>query len=307
MSPITSGANQAYLANLDKLQQQLNQSQAEVSSGLRVQQPADDPSAIAEILDVQAEISQNQQAQTNLSGVQSELQTADSALQNAVQAVESAVSLATQGANSTATATERTNLAQQVAGLQQTLVGISQTVVNGRYIFSGDQDTGPQYQLDSSQADGVDQLSTASATRKIVDANGQAISVDETAQQIFDARNADGTAASGNVFAAVSALETALQNNDQNGITNAVGMLQSADQYLNQQLAKYGTTETRVSNSLTQAQQLETQQQAELSNLQDADIPAVAIQLNQEQVQQQAALSVESTLLQSKNLFSYMA
>ena len=301
-----NGATQAYLANLDYTQQQINQAESEVSSGYKVQQPSDDPAAIASILQVQADIGMNQQVQANLGGVTNELDTADSALQSAVQAVQSAVTLAAQGATATSTASDRANIAEQVAGLQQTLVGLSNTTFDGRYIFSGDQNTSPAYQLDSSQPDGVKQLVTASSTRVIVDATGTAISVAKTAQQIFGAQNPDGSAASGNVFAAVNSLITALNNNDQAGITQASAALQSAGTYLNQQLTFYGEAEDRVSAATSLAQKFQTQQQAQLSSLRDADVPSVALQLSQAQVDQQAALSAEANIEQSKNLFSYL-
>jgi len=300
------GATQAYLANLDRTQQQINQAQSEVSSGYRVQTPSDDPAAVPPILQVQADLGNNRQVQSNLSSVSNELGTADSALQSAVQAVASAITLAAQGANSTVTASDRANIAQQVAGLQQTLVGISQTTFNGRYIFSGDQDTSPAYQLDSTQPDGVKQLITASSTRTIVDATGTAISVARTAQQIFDAKNPDGTDASGNVFGALNSLLTALNNNDQNGITQASSALKTADTYLNQQLAFYGEAQDRISAASDLAQKFQTQQTSELSTLRDADIPAVALQLSQAQLDQQASLSAEANIEQSKNLFSYL-
>ena len=198
-----SGITQAYLADLNRTQQQINQASTEVSSGLAVQQPSDDPSAIASILQTQADIANNQQVQSNLSSVSGELQTADSALQSAIQIVENATTLASQGAGSTATAaSDRANLAQQVAGLQQTLVGISQTY-NGRYIFSGDQDSGPAYKLfDPTQPNGVQQCAiSSSSTRVIVDSTGTAISVAKTAQQIFDPQDPDGASAAGSVFA----------------------------------------------------------------------------------------------------------
>jgi flagellin-like hook-associated protein FlgL len=139
-----------------------------------------------------------------------------------------------------------------------------------------------------------------------VDATGTAISVAKTAQQIFDAKNADGSDADGNVFAAVNSLLTALNNNDQAGITTASTALKSADSYLNQQLAFYGEAENRVSAASDLAQKFQTQQQAQLSTLRDADIPSVALQLSQGQVDQQAALSAEANIEQSKNLFSYL-
>lgn len=301
-----NGPSQSYLADLDRIQQQINQAQAEVTSGYRVQSPSDDPGAVASILEQQAAIGMNQQIQANLGSAQTELGAADSALQSAVQAVQEAVTVATEGATSTSTASTRAKLAEQVAGLQQTLVGISQTKVNGRYIFSGDQESSPEYQLDSTQPNGVKQLISPSSTRVIVDTTGTAISVAQTAQEIFDARNADGTDASGNVFAAINSLVTALNNNDQTGISQALSALQSSGDYLNQQLEFYGQAEDRVSAASDLAQKFQTQQKAELSTLRDADIPTVALQLTQAQLDQEAALSAEAKIAQQKNLFSYL-
>ena len=65
--------------------------------------------------------------------------------------------------------------------------------------------------------------------------------------------------------------------------------------------------ENRVQDATDLAQKFQTQQQAELSQIRDADIPSVAAQLTQLQVQQQAALSVEANVAQMKNLFNYLA
>jgi flagellar hook-associated protein 3 FlgL len=284
MFPI-SGATQSYLADLNRTEAQINQAQSEVTSGYRVQTPSDDPAAIPEILQYEADLNQNQQIQSNLSTAGSELSSADSALQSAVQAVASATSLATQGAGTSATASQRANLATQVQGLLQTLVSVSQTQVNG---------------------DGVTQQFSSSSTRVIVDTSGSSIPIAETAQQIFDPQNSGGTPATGNAFAALTSLLTALQNNDQTGITQAVTDLQSAGTYLNQQLAFYGEAEDRVTSATNTAQQLQTQITSQLSNLRDADIPTVSVQLTQSQLDEQAALSVEAQVQQQKNLFSYL-
>ena len=307
MFPSISGATQQYLANLNQTETQLQQATAEISSGIAVEQPSDDPAAISEILQTETAISNNKQIQSNLTNVTAEVNTADSALQTAVQAVQNAISAATEGGSSTATADTRATLAQQVAGIQQTLVGIAQTTVNGSYIFSGDQDTQPPYQLDPTQPEGVLQLVTSSSTRTIQSVDGTSFAVALTAQQIFDAKNADGTPASGNVFAAIQNLETAFTNNDTAGITAAADSLQSASSYLNDQLAFYGQVENRVQEATGLAQKFQTQQQTELSNLQDTDIPATATELSQLQVQQEAAMSAESNFEQMKNLFSYLA
>jgi flagellar hook-associated protein 3 FlgL len=307
MFPNISGTTQQYLADLGRTETQLQQTTTQITSGIDVSQPSDNPAAISEILQTETAISNNKQIQSNLSNVTSEVDTADSALQTAVTAVQNALSIATEAASSTTSAETQATLAQQVAGIQQTLVGIANTSVNGSYIFSGDQDTQAPYQLDSSQPEGVQQLVTGGSTRTIQSVDGTSFAVALTAQQIFDARNSDGTPASGNVFAAVQNLETALTNNDTAGITSAAASLQSASSYLNDQLAFYGEVENRVTEATDLATKFQTQQQTQLSNLQDTDIPTAATELSQLQVQQQASMSVEASVEQMKNLFSYLA
>jgi len=293
------GTTQSYLADLAYTQNQMNRAQSQISSGLKVQTPADDPGAVAEILQVQAQIGQNQQVQTNLGAVSSELGSADSVLQSAVTAVQNAITLAAQGANSNLNGSDRANIATQVQALQETLVGISQTVVNGRYIFSGDQDTQPAYHLDPTQPNGVKQLTNAPSTRQILDAGGAPIAVAKTAQDIFDNAN-------GSVFAAIQSLITALQTGTTDNITQASTDLKTASGVLNQQLAFYGETENRITTATGIAQRFQTAQEQQLSTLRDADIPTVAVQLNQEQVTQQASIAVEAQMAQVKNLFSLL-
>lgn len=305
ISPL-SGVQQLYLADLTQTQNQMQTVENQLSSGLQVQQASDDPGAVTEILQIQSELGQNQQLQTNLNSATTELDTADSSLQDAVQQLTNVTSLGSEGASSTASASERANLAVQVNGILQTLVGISQTTVNGQYIFSGDNTTQPQYQLDSTQADGVAQNFTATNTRTIVDGNGAPIAVTMTAQQIFDAQDSSGNATSGNVFAAVSALQTALQNNDTAGISQAMNLLQSASSNVNNALQFYGTAENRISDATTLAQKFQTEEQSQLGQLQDANIPAAALQLTQTQTDEQAALSSQAKIEQMQDLFSYL-
>src|ERR1035438_3060972 len=311
MFPSISGATQQYLADLNQTETRLQQATAQISSGIAVEQPSDNPAAISEILQTETAISNNKQIQSNLTNVTAEVNTADSALQTAVQALQNAISAATEGGSSSTTAETRATLAQQVAGIQQTLVGIAQTTVNGHYIFSGDQDTQAPYQLDPTQPEGVLQLVTSSSTRTIQSVDGTSFAVALTAQQIFDPKNSDGTAASGNVFAAIQNLETALTTaaatNNTAGVTATVASLQSASSYLNDQLAFYGEVENRVQAATGLAQKFQTQQQTELSNLQDTDVAATATELSQLQLQQQASMSAEANIQQMKNLFSYLA
>jgi flagellar hook-associated protein 3 FlgL len=300
------GANQQYLFNLQTTQNQIQQASAQLSSGYRLQNVSDDPSAVSQIYELQTQIALNQQTQSNLNGASNELSAADTALQGAISAVQSALSLAAEGASTTETAEARSNLATEAQGLQQTLVSLSQTQVGNSYIFSGDQDTQPSYQLDPTQPEGVLQLQADTSTRVIQDINGTAIATARTASQIFDPQDSPGVPSAGNTFNAINSLVTALNSNNTAGITAASTSLQSASDYLNGQLAFYGEAEDRVSNATSLAQTFLTNTQSSLGQVQDADVPTVALALTQDQTQEQAALSVEAKIQQMPTLFSLL-
>jgi flagellar hook-associated protein 3 FlgL len=306
MLPAIKGPSEQFLTDLDRIQSAMNTVQRQLSSGLRVGLASDDPSAVPSILKTQSEIARNNQAQTNLNQVKTELQNGDSSLQQAVALVEKAITLASQAGSTVNSNTQISNLAVQVQGIQEQLVNLSNTSVNGRYIFSGDFGQQPSYALDSTQPNGVQQLAPGQSTVVINDSDGSALWKPITAQQIFDARNAGGTAATGNVFAAVNSLLTALQNNDSPAALAAMDSLKAADDHLNQQLGLIGIAENRTADAATAAAKSVTTEQQYLSSLRDADTAGDALALTQLNTQQQAALSARAKMSQY-NLFDFLA
>jgi flagellar hook-associated protein 3 FlgL len=306
MIPPLKGTTEKYLADLGRIQANMDTAQRQVSSGLRVSSASDDPGALNTILQLQADISANRQVQANFDQMTSELNSADTGLQAAIQMMDRAVALATQAIGPAATAQSRATMADEVGSLQQQMVGISQSIVNGRYIFSGDQDSKPSYVLDATQPNGVRQVASAASTRVIHDVNGTSISVAKTAAEMFDARNPDGTPAASNVFAALGSLLTALNSNDGAGIQSSAAALKSADDHLNLQLAFYGATATRVSQAQDLAKKFLVEQQSELSSTRDADLTAAAIQLSQATTQQQASLTAQAKI-SKLSLFDFLA
>jgi len=283
-----------FLANVDRIQSQINQAESEVSSGLKISQPSDAPNQLEGLMRIRADIDRNTQVTTNLSEVKAETDTAEQSLSTATQLLDTVTSLGTQGANFTQTASSRRAMALQVQGILEQLVGLSNTTVQGRFVFSGDQDQSPSYDLNLANPNGVDRLLTTQATRQVTDASGVSFTVGLTAQNIFDHRNPDDTLAPDNVFAAVNSLRLALQSNDQAGITTALTTLSTADTYLNSQLSFYGSVQNRIQSAQTFAGQQNVQLQSALSQTQDADVTQAAVTLTQSQTQLQAALSAQA-------------
>lgn len=296
---------QQFLANLQQLQERMANTQAQISSGVRINKPSDDPGAVGDVLQIESDIGRVTQVASNLGLVKGEVDTAESSLENATNLLQQAATLATQGATGTLSASDRASLSQQIQQILTNLVSTSQTQFNGLYVFGGDQATAPSYQVNLANANGVDRLVSTSSTRLIQDATGVTFAVSRSAQDIFDHRNPDDSLAGDNVFAAVNSLRVALANNDQTGIETAIGSIKLAQNSLSQQLAFYGGVQNQVANALDVAQKFQTQYQTSLGQLRDTDVASASIDLTQEQTSYSAAIQAEAVVPRT-SLFSFL-
>jgi len=287
-------ATEQFLTSVDNLQARLSDAQNQLSSGLRVSKPSDAPQQVGDIFQTRADLARVNQVDQNLGIVKAQVDAADSSLQSAVQLLQNATVLGAQGAGSTATASQRSTLASQIQDLQSQLVALSRTQVDGVYIFSGDSGGSPAYQLNLSSPTGVDRLITSPSTGQVADPTGITFQVARTAQDLFDKRDGSDNPAPENAFAALQNLKVALQSGDSNAINTAIGSVKAANDYLNTQLGFYGTAQNRIASSIDLAKKFEVQDQAQLSSLQDADIPAEALQLTQLTTNLSAAMAAQA-------------
>ena len=309
-------ASELFLADVGRIQQNIAQASRQVSSGKKIAEPSDAPDEIAPLLQLRADLAHNTQIQSNLVLAQADANSADSALGSAIQLMDSAQTLASQGTDVSLSATDRRSLAGQVQSLQQQMVALSNTGVQGRYIFSGDQDQTAAYQIipitnpptDDPLGNGVTQISMSAATRQVEDPAGGSFSASRTAQEIFDTRNDDGTCAAGNVFASLNALRLALENSpdgDSSAIQSAIGNLKQASVHLNAEEAFYGNVQTRIQDSQTYAGNRDTQLQTQASQIEDADVASAALELTQANTQLSAAFQARAQM-PTKTLFDYL-
>ncbi|HSP67248.1 MAG TPA: flagellin [Bryobacteraceae bacterium] len=294
-----------FLADLGAVNDRINKTQAQLTSGLRINRPSDDPRAVGDVLQLETDISRVTQVAANLHSVKSEVDSASSVVQDAVSFLDQARSLGAQGASGTLSAQARIDLAAQAAQILSALVDASRATFAGRYLFSGDSSTQPAYDVNLASPTGVTRLLTAPATRLIQDSNGVVFAVSQTAQDLFDHRNPDDSIAADNVFAAVNSLRVALANNDQPGTAAAVAAIQKAQDYLSQQGTFYGAVQNRVANALDIAQKFQLQWKSALSDERDTDIAAATTDLQAERLSQQSALQAQASMPHS-SLFDYL-
>src|SRR5689334_19717508 len=98
-----SSIGEMFLANLGALQTRIAKTQQDVSSGVRVHKPSDDPGSVNDIVRLESDLGHINQVVSNLGQVKGEVDTAESSLQTATKLLDQVTQLGTQGANSIVT------------------------------------------------------------------------------------------------------------------------------------------------------------------------------------------------------------
>lgn len=167
------------------LQQQadLSKAQNEISSGKKVQTPADDPVAAVRIMQLQQQQSASDQYGTNISGVQTRLQTSEQAVADADSIVQRVSQLAVQANSAALSTSDKQSIASELTELNKQLLNIANTKdANGEYLFSGYAATTQPFARSSS---GSVAYSGDQATRSVQVGASQYITDGDSGQSVF--------------------------------------------------------------------------------------------------------------------------
>jgi len=126
------------LAQMEALETALTQTQTELSTGSKLPNAAANPGAMAQVNQLNTQLSASQQYVANGSALTANLTLEQSALTNATNALQSARDLAIEGNNSAMSLQDRQDIATQLQQLEQTLLGTANaTDSTGNYLFGG--------------------------------------------------------------------------------------------------------------------------------------------------------------------------
>jgi len=132
---------ETFLAALQSTQQQLNLTQQQVATGLRVTKPSDDPLAATRIQGLEASVSRLEQFQRNAGLLRNRLGLEESVLAQAGNIVQRARELAILGNNATQSNATRQSIAVELRqGLAQLIDIANSQDSAGRYLFAGFQE-----------------------------------------------------------------------------------------------------------------------------------------------------------------------
>jgi len=279
--------NTTLLYDLQNVSSQLQNSEQELSSGYKLNQPSDDPYGASQALKLRADLASNQQYQSNVSDANSWQSVADTALGDIGDSIERARDLVIQGGNDTNDSSDRQAIVTELTQLIDSIKTDANTQYAGRYVFSGTATNTQPYQLGTNDAYAGN---TATITREI--GAGVQVSINQSGSSII------GDDTSG-LLATLRTVVNDLQSGNTNALnTTDLSAIDSANDTLLNARAQVGALSDRLTTATNRLQQTEQSTTQLLSNVQDADMTQVMINFSTQQAAYQAALRAGAQIIQ---------
>jgi flagellar hook-associated protein 3 FlgL len=263
----------------------------QVSSGKQLNRPSDNPADVRSAVGLNDTMAQLNQFGRNIDAATSTLSAMDTALSSAGELIQRANELAIQGANGTLSADDRKSIAAEVSQLTEAMAQDANAKVGDSYIFSGFRTSTAPYQVT-----GPGQVGSYQGDHGVVIAR---VGPSSTMQISLS-----GDAAFQPALDALTQLQTDL-NSGQAVQQSTITQISNALQSLTQAQATVGARENRVSDAKSSLQDLTTNNQTLLSQLEDVNMPSAITELTEAQTTYQASLAVTAKVMQT-SLMDYL-
>jgi len=175
-------------SSLNAITSRQDQLSAELSSGLAVSAPSDDPLAASRGVALSSAISRDDAYIASANTMEGRMQTADSVLGSVVSQLTSAISTATSGLNGALSPANLRAVGTQLASIRDQIVSLANTSYAGTYLFSGTAGTTQPYTVDSA---GHATYNGDGNSSYIQTPGGQQIATSLPGSAIFSASGAD--------------------------------------------------------------------------------------------------------------------
>ena len=306
MRVATDSYTNALINQVNALSSQMNNLENQVTTGLNVQAPSDNPDAMETTLNDLSSQAAQQQYSSNITTLQSQANSIYSVLQSLQSIVSQAQSIATEAGSATNSQANLNDYANQVTSLIQQAVQLvnSQDPETGQYLFGGT-DSGQQPFTVTTDANGnvtgVTYQGNSSVNQTEV-AQGNTISV------AIPGVNNSGSGPQGlitdsrtgaDLFNHLISLQNDLLSDNTSAVTNTdTENLKNDENNVTYQVAYNGNVQTRLETASSFATSKSTSLSQGISNASSADVVQAMVQLNQTQAAYEAALETTTRVMQ---------
>ena len=267
-----------------RLQRQIADAQAQVSSQKKLQNPSDDPAGAAAANRLHGEVRALSAAKDGIGLGNAVLSAQDSALQQVESLLTRASEIAAQTTSGLVTPEQRQQASAEVVQIESSVLSLANTAVGGRYVFgglaSGQQ---PFANLDDPNFDAATAYSGPTDPFVLPIGSGQTVTLTTPGDHVFGA--------------AITALDDMRQTLAAGGTpTTSIDALAGAAAGIGEERAAIGGRMTRLQDRSDQIDSLTAGAQTLASGIEDADLSAAISRFVQLQTALQAALAVGNKL-----------
>ena len=306
MRVATNAYTNTMLNEFSVLKQQQANLQNQVSTGLRIQAPSDDPAAMQTTLDDLSSQSIQQQFSNNISTAQSQANSIYSVLQSLQTLVSKAGEVVTSAGSGTNSQSDLNNYATQVTSMIQQAAQLLNTKdpSTGQYLFGGTASGQQPFTVTTDSNGNVTGVTYNgnSSTNQTEVASGVTVSVG------VPGANTSGSGATGLITDSRTGADLfnhliALQNDLESGNTSAISStdsqnIQNDEDNITYQVANNGNVQTSLNTAATMATNQANALTNDISNASSADLAQTMTQLSQTQTAYEAALESSASIMQ---------
>ena len=266
------------LLDIQRISERMQASQNQVSSGKKLTRPSDDPSAAADVVNVDSVRAASAQYLDNAGTANSRLQIADNALDGVQQVIDRIRTLALMAQNGTSSPSLSV---EEISGLRDQLLSYANTEFEGQYMFAGSNTDSAAYDKASN---GVVTYSGNSDEVRLQVGKASTLQSQIPGDQVFSG--------SVDVFQTLTDLVAAMNSGSTSAIQTQVTKLEQFSQNVSSARTKLGGLMNGATAAQNELKQADLTLVAHLSQLQDADLAQAISEFTQSQNALQAATAV---------------
>lgn len=295
---------------IDQDLNQLDNTQEQLATGYRINQPSDDPYGAALTLSLNGQISAYNSYQNNVTQGSAWTGNASSALEEIQQILTTVRTLTVEASNGTTSSTDMQDSAQEVEQYIGEIKQAADTQYDGSYVFSGDAvNTQP---WSTSTDAGTDAYAGNQNTISYAIGPSTQLQVSANLYSVLGSGNTGGTAGStsngggamqadgsGGLLATLRTIYSDMEDGDQTDLGNQLDNLDQNMSALEAVQATVGSTQDRLEMASSRLTSLTSTDKIELGDVYDTDVAAATTTFSTEQAGYQAALESTADIIQT--------
>jgi len=284
------------IAQVQERFQRLAELQQQITTGLLLNRPSDDPNRAGHIINATSVLNRDSRYLKNAQILQQELQATDTAVSQVSDLVSRVRASALQGANGGINASDRYALAREVDGELSELLRIADQRYGSKYLFGGSNANQSPFTIEKDVNGKIISVAAsdpeAMKPTELTIEEGVRMSTSIPAGDLFNLP--DGT----DLFQLLINTRNALDGNDKDAITASLDTLQDAVDMSSSASTLIGTRLRSTQTILDRLTATKSNSEERLSSLADADAVDVISRYNQEQAAYETSLRATARIIQ---------